>query len=87
MTNKKKIWLVLAAAMTMAVVGCSGDDGKDGSDGENGGNGNDGDAGTSGLHIDMANEAIATITNATYAEGIITVDFDLETNKEWDYLA
>ncbi|MBW8182704.1 OmcA/MtrC family decaheme c-type cytochrome [Shewanella nanhaiensis] len=80
-TNKKKIWLVLAAAMTMGVVGCSGDDGKDGSDGENGGNGNDGDAGTSGLHIDMANEAIATITNATYAEGIITVDFDLE-NKQ-----
>ncbi|EDQ01900.1 hypothetical protein [Shewanella benthica] len=81
-TKKSKLWLLLAAAMTMGVVGCSdGEDGKNGADGQPGGPGSPGDPGTSGLHIDMATEAVANISNATYADGIITVDFDLE-NKQ-----
>ncbi|MCJ8302846.1 OmcA/MtrC family decaheme c-type cytochrome [Shewanella sp.] len=78
-TKKNKLWLLLAAAMTMGVAGCSdGEDGKNGADGQPGGGG---EPGTSGIHIDMAAEAVANISNATYADGIITVDFDLE-NKQ-----
>ncbi|WP_256261125.1 hypothetical protein [Shewanella sp. NIFS-20-20] len=77
--TKNTLWLVLATAM--AISGCTGDDGENGIDGENGANGNDGAPGTSGLHIDMASEAIATITNAAYTDGIITVDFELENSQ------
>ncbi|MBY6017942.1 OmcA/MtrC family decaheme c-type cytochrome [Halomonas denitrificans] len=79
-TNKNPLWLVLASAMALGLAGCSGDDGKDGQDGAPGTPGNpgeDGKPGTSGLHIDMAEEALAQISGASYADGIITVDFDL----------
>ncbi len=77
--TKRKTSLALLIASAMMVTGC-GDDGKDGqngADGSNGDNGENGQPGTSGLHIDMAAEATANITNAAYADGIITVDFDL----------
>ena len=78
-TKKSKLWLVLAGAMSLGIAGCS--DGEDGQNGEDGQPGGPGGPGTSGIHIDMAAEAVASISNATYADGIITLDFDLE-NKE-----
>ncbi|ACJ27537.1 Decaheme cytochrome c [Shewanella piezotolerans WP3] len=82
MITTKKVSLALLISSALLISGCSdGEDGKNGEDGQPGGPGGPGDPGTSGLHIDMAAEAIAEISNATYADGIITVDFDLE-NKE-----
>ncbi|WP_028763179.1 OmcA/MtrC family decaheme c-type cytochrome [Shewanella colwelliana] len=79
-TKTTTLALLIASSVMLSACG-DGNDGKDGIDGENGQPGNPGAPGTSGLHIDMANEAIANITNASYADGIITVDFELE-NKQ-----
>ncbi|MGS0680445.1 OmcA/MtrC family decaheme c-type cytochrome [Shewanella sp. 125m-7] len=76
---KRKTSLALLISSAFLISGCS--DGEDGNNGEDGAPGGGGEPGTSGLHIDMAAEAMAEISNATYADGIITVDFDLE-NKE-----
>lgn len=82
MITTKKASLALLISSAFLISGCSdGEDGKNGEDGQPGGPGGPGDPGTSGLHIDMAAEAIAEISNATYADGIITVNFDLE-NKQ-----
>ncbi|ABZ78208.1 decaheme cytochrome c [Shewanella halifaxensis HAW-EB4] len=77
MTKKTSIALLIGSALFIG--GCS--DGKDGKDGEDGAPGGGGDPGTSGLHIDMAAEAIASINNAVYSDGIIALDFELE-NKQ-----
>ncbi|MCL1048714.1 OmcA/MtrC family decaheme c-type cytochrome [Shewanella abyssi] len=82
MMTTKKASLALLISSAFLISGCSdGEDGKNGEDGQPGGPGGPGDPGTSGLHIDMAAEAMAEISNATYADGIITVDFELE-NKQ-----
>lgn len=79
MIMKRKTSLALLISSAILISGCSdGEDGKNGEDGQPGGGG---EPGTSGLHIDMASEAIANINNASYADGIITVDFELE-NKQ-----
>ena len=79
MITTKKASLALLISSAFLISGCS--DGEDGKNGEDGQPGGPGDPGTSGLHIDMATEAMAEISNATYADGIITVDFELE-NKQ-----
>ena len=76
MIMKRKTSLALLISSAFLISGCS--DGEDGQNGEDGQPGGPGDPGTSGLHIDMASEAIANINNASYADGIITVDFELE---------
>ncbi|MBY5993675.1 OmcA/MtrC family decaheme c-type cytochrome [Ferrimonas balearica] len=76
-TKKKPLWILLASALAVGMAGCSGDDGKDGADGAPGTPGEDGQPGTSGLHIDMAEEAVAQISGASYAGGTITLEFDL----------
>jgi len=79
--RRTSLALLIASAMMVTACGDDGKDGQNGADGSNGDNGENGQPGTSGLHIDMAAEATANITNAAYADGIITVDFDLA-NKE-----
>ncbi|WP_025821597.1 OmcA/MtrC family decaheme c-type cytochrome [Shewanella marina] len=67
MHKKNKIALILSTALVVGLSGC-GDDGKDGEPGTPGG---------VGMQIDMANEAVATITSADYSNGVITVNFEL----------
>ncbi|MGS0676190.1 OmcA/MtrC family decaheme c-type cytochrome [Shewanella sp. 125m-1] len=79
MITKRKASLALLISSALLISGCS--DGEDGKNGEDGAPGGGGEPGTSGLHIDMAADAIATINNANYSDGIISVDFELE-NKQ-----
>lgn len=74
--TRSKLWMVMAGAMALAAC-----DGKDGANGEDGSPGTPGEPGSSGLHIDMANEAIAVIKAASFDNGKITVDFEL-TNQQ-----
>ena len=79
-TKTATLALLIASSMMLSACG-DGNDGKNGEDGVPGTPGNPGTPGTSGLNIDMASEAIANITQASFSNGIISVDFELE-NKQ-----
>ncbi|MCG9747626.1 OmcA/MtrC family decaheme c-type cytochrome [Shewanella sp. Isolate8] len=79
-TKTTTLAALIASAMMLSACG-DGNDGKDGIDGENGQPGTPGTPGAVGLHIDMAEEAIANINKASYADGIISVDFELENRQ------